>query len=182
MRQLDKRTRVSRRGFLAGTGAAAVAVGISGGMVLTDPGGAWAMTLTTLKPDTMQTLIKMARDLYPHDRLSDQYYAKAIEPYDALAAKDADLAALLSQGTEKLDGSARRHIGTPYVAVADDDARVALLRAIEGTPFFARVRSDLITGLYNQPEMWTKLGYEGASAEQGGYLNRGFNNIDWLKA
>ena len=35
-------------------------------------------------------------------------------------------------------------------------------------------------GLYNQPEVWTILGYEGESASKGGYINRGFNDIAWL--
>ena len=29
-------------------------------------------------------------------------------------------------------------------------------------------------------EGWKKLGYEGSSAEHGGYLHRGFDDIDWL--
>jgi hypothetical protein len=39
-----------------------------------------------------------------------------------------------------------------------------------------------VTALYNQQELWTKLGYEGSSAEKGGYLHRGFNDLDWLPA
>jgi hypothetical protein len=34
--------------------------------------------------------------------------------------------------------------------------------------------------LYNNPDVWPKFGYEGASADKGGYINRGFNDIDWL--
>ena len=37
-----------------------------------------------------------------------------------------------------------------------------------------------MTTLYNDPQVWEKLGYEGPSAEQGGYLSRGFDDIDWL--
>jgi len=40
----------------------------------------------------------------------------------------------------------------------------------------------MITALYNQKDVWTKLGYEGSSAEFGGYLHRGFDDIDWLDA
>ena len=40
--------------------------------------------------------------------------------------------------------------------------------------------SGTMTPLYNQPELWTKFGYEGPSSAQGGYLHRGFNDIDWL--
>ena len=38
----------------------------------------------------------------------------------------------------------------------------------------------LVVSLYNQPAVWAKLGYEGSSAEHGGYIHRGFDDIDWL--
>ena len=39
---------------------------------------------------------------------------------------------------------------------------------------------DLVVSLYNQKELWPKFGYEGSSAEHGGYIKRGFADIDWL--
>ena len=57
---------------------------------------------------------------------------------------------------------------------------MVLLRGIEHTKFFRAIRADLVVSLYNQPEIWPKFGYQGSSAEYGGYLNRGFNDIDWL--
>src|ERR1700730_15269718 len=103
MRQIDKRTRLPRRRFLQTSGATAIGVGaLSTGMVLVDPRGAWAMSLTTLQPDTAKTLIQMARDLYPHDQLAEVFYAKAIEPYDAAAAKDPALRDLLAGGAGDL--------------------------------------------------------------------------------
>jgi hypothetical protein len=183
MRQVDKRTRIDRRRFLIVGGATAAGVGaVSGGMVLIDPRGAWAMSLQALKPETARTLIQMARDLYPHDRLGDSYYAKAIEPYDAKAAKDAQLADLLNQGAAMLDQEAKAKFSKPYAELSTEGDRVAVLKAAEQTPFFKKVRADMITALYNQPEVWAKLGYEGPSAPEGGYLHRGFDDIDWLPA
>ncbi len=37
-----------------------------------------------------------------------------------------------------------------------------------------------MVSLYNQQEVWAILGYEGESASKGGYINRGFDDIDWL--
>jgi len=34
--------------------------------------------------------------------------------------------------------------------------------------------------LYDDVEVWQAFGYEGASAHLGGYVNRGFNDLDWL--
>ena len=48
------------------------------------------------------------------------------------------------------------------------------------TAFFQKVRGDLVVSLYNQKEVWPKFGYEGSSAEHGGYIKRGFADIDWL--
>ncbi len=61
-----------------------------------------------------------------------------------------------------------------------EDQRVEVLKALESTPFFKKLRGDLVVSLYNQKEVWSKLGYEGSSFEHGGYLERGFNDIDWL--
>ena len=60
------------------------------------------------------------------------------------------------------------------------DDRVAILRSVQDTPFFQTVRGGLVTGLYNQKEIWPIFGYEGESYSRGGYINRGFDNIDWL--
>ncbi len=42
------------------------------------------------------------------------------------------------------------------------------------------MKGDLVTGLYDNKAVWPLFGYEGSSWEKGGYLNRGFNDIDWL--
>jgi hypothetical protein len=34
--------------------------------------------------------------------------------------------------------------------------------------------------LYDDAEVWDLLGYEGASFDKGGYLHRGFDDLDWL--
>ena len=185
MRQLDKRTRFTRRRFLQTTGVTAIGVGaLATGQVLIDPRGAWAMSLTTLSPETAKTLVQAARDIYPHDRLAESFYAKAIEPYDAAAAKDPALKDLLTNGAAELDkqAAAKGAKGNSYADMPNEADRVAILKAMSGTPFFQKLRGDLISALYNQPEVWAKLGYEGPSAPKGGYLHRGFNDIDWLKA
>ena len=64
--------------------------------------------------------------------------------------------------------------------MAWEEQRVALLREIEQTDFFGKVRSDLSSRSTTIHEVWPKFGYEGSSAEHGGYINRGFNDIDWL--
>jgi len=181
MRTIDKRARVTRRNFLKSGAAAAGVTAFASGTVAIDANGAWAMTTEHLKPETMTTLVKMARDLYPHDRLGDVYYAKAVEAYDGKAGADATLKQLIEQGVAEMNSLAQAKYAMPYAAVNEEGDRVAVLRSIETTPFFQKIRGDMVVALYNQPAVWVKFGYEGSSAEHGGYLERGFNDIDWLK-
>jgi hypothetical protein len=34
--------------------------------------------------------------------------------------------------------------------------------------------------MYSDREVWQVLGYEGESYDKGGYLHRGFDDLDWL--
>jgi hypothetical protein len=177
MRLVDKRTRLSRRDFLATGGAAALIVGTGS---LAAPSGAWSMEVTSLQPATMRTLIQVSRDIYPHDRLADHAYATALAPYDAAAAEDASLKQLLESGVADLNAKAEAAHGVEYVQVGWEGQRVALLQSVETTEFFQKLRGDLLSGLYNNQAIWPKFGYEGASADKGGYLERGFDDIDWV--
>ena len=169
---------LDRRKFLAGT-TAATAIFVSGSAII-HSGEAWGLEATALKPDTMLTLVKLARDIYPHDRLADRFYALAVKGHDAKAAKDDKVKAMLEDGIAALDASAKKAYGASYAATGWEGQRVKLLEAIETTAFFQTIRGGLVTGLYNQKEIWPLFGYEGESASKGGYVNRGFNDIAWL--
>jgi hypothetical protein len=179
MREVDRRGKYSRRSFLQGaaTTVPVVAVAASAGIGIED---AWAADATTLTPATLKTLVKMARDIYPHDILVDSYYITAIKPWDGKAAKDPAIKAMLEDGVRRLDQDAHDRHKLAYVQVPWEADRVVLLQGIEQTDFFKKIRSDLVVSLYNQEELWPKFGYEGSSAEHGGYINRGFNDVDWL--
>ena len=179
MREIDPRSKFNRRIFLQGAASAVpvAAVAASAGLGLED---AWAADATTLTPATLKTLVKVARDIYPHDMLVDSYYIAAIKPWDAKAAKDPAVKALLEDGVHRLDQDAQDRHKLAYAQVPWEADRVVLLQGIEHTDFFKQVRSDLVVSLYNQEELWPKFGYEGSSAEHGGYIKRGFSDIDWL--
>ena len=179
MREIDRRSKHSRRVFLQGAATAVpvVAAASSAGLGIAD---AWAEDAMALTPAALKTLVKVARDIYPHDFLADSYYITAVKPWDGKAAKDAAVKALITGGINRLDQDARDRHKVPYAEVAWETERVALLQAIEQTEFFKTVRGDLVVSLYNQKEVWPKFGYEGSSAEHGGYIKRGFADIDWL--
>ena len=169
---------VDRRSFLAGM-AGATAIFVSGSAII-HPVEAWGLEATALKPETMLTLVKMARDIYPHDRLADRFYALAVKGYDAKAAKDPAAKAMVEDGIAGLDAAAQKANGMRYAAIGWERDRTKLLEAMETTAFFQTVRGGLVTGLYNQKEIWPLFGYEGESASKGGYIARGFNDIAWL--
>ena len=177
MREVDPRARYDRRFFLkvAATAPAAAVAGAAGLSVE----NAWADG-GTLQPATLKTLAKAARDIYPHDFLGDGYYIAAIKPWDDKAAADPAVKALLEDGVKRLDQDAQDRFKLAYADVPWEDDRVGLLQGIQHTEFFGKLRSDLVVSLYNQHELWPKFGYEGSSAEKGGYIHRGFDDIDWL--
>jgi hypothetical protein len=172
--------KVSRRGFLAGGAATIVTVAVSGATLLLDPGGAWAIQLNNLTPGQARVLLQFVRDLFPHPQIAETYYAQAIEPLNEEAGRDSSTKKLLADGIEQLNHLSNAAPGKTYAEVKDGDARVAAIKRIEHGPFFAKVYGTTIVSLYNQRALWPIFGYEGASSPKGGYLHRGFNDLDWL--
>ena len=168
---------LDRRAFLTRTAASAILIS-SGALICA--GEAWGLEVKALKPETARTLIKLARDIYPHDRLADKFYAVAVKGYDDKSAKDPATLAKFESGVAALDSAAKAAHGVAYADVGWEAQRVALLRQMQDGGFFQSVRSDLVVSLYNQKEVWPLFGYEGESASKGGYVNRGFNDIQWL--
>lgn len=163
---------LSRRLFLK-AGLLAMHI-LPGGAVV---GDAWAAEPAALKPETFAALVQISRDTYPHDAIEDKYYAIAVETLDKGGKEDPEKLAALEKGVADLDAAAG--VGG-YVGLENEAARVKLLQAIADQPFFQTVRSNLVVGLYNQKELWARWGYEGEVETRGGYLENGFDDIDWL--
>lgn len=176
MRRVDPRPLLSRREFLNVGGAAALSLGALPTLAIAGDETAFP----NLGADVGTALLRIARDIYPHDRLAEVFYVEAIQPYDAKAGTDEALRTLLRDGVAELDSAAKKAHGQRYVDVSEETKRVALLQAVEPSAFFQKVRGDLVTGLYNNKKLWPQFGYEGSSWQKGGYLNRGFNDLDWL--
>src|SRR3981189_3905884 len=130
MREVDRRGKYSRRIFLKGAASTVpvVAIATSAGIGIED---AWAADATTLAPATLKTLVKVARDIYPHDFLVDSYYITAIKPWDGKAAKDPAVKAMIENGVQRLDQDAKDRHKVAYVEIPWETDRVALLQGIE---------------------------------------------------
>lgn len=162
-RQLLSRATAAGASFVVGTGFMAA------------KDAAWAMETSALKPETFATLVQMARDIYPHDQIADEFYVMAVKGYDS-----ADAAPGIEAGIEALNAAARGKGHASYLDAGWERDRVDILRGMEESAFFQQIRGGLVTGLYNQKAVWPIFGYEGSSYEFGGYIDRGFNDINWL--
>ncbi len=165
---------MTRRELLSRATAASASF-VVGGSFVASADAAWAMETAVLQPETMATLIQMARDIYPHDHVGDQFYAVAVKGYDTEEAAPG-----IEAGIAALNAAARGKGHGSYLAMGWERDRVDILRAMENSPFFQQIRGGLVTGLYNQKAVWPLFGYEGESYSQGGYIDRGFDDINWL--
>jgi len=170
----------SRRRFLV---AALTVSGLATGSLassLLREAAAWAETGNA-------ALLKMARLLFPHDSVPDQIYAEVVAGALAATASDPAAQGLLTAAESELD--ARSQSGSWYDS--DEQEQLTALTAVQGETFFAAIMGLVMFffatitglvmfGLYTHPALWQHIGYPGSSKEYGGYLERGFDDIDWL--
>ena len=167
---------LNRRQFLQTSGlATAGAAAVATGGVLAGGVEAWASELGTLNAHEGKTLLQMVRDIYPHDTLSDFYYAGVVSGLDGGAKDDGDLAKLLKDGVSSLDQA----MGVNFVDLSEGN-RLSVLNGMQDDGFFQKVRGTTVVALYNDPLVWRHFGYEGASSEFGGYIDRGFDDVNWV--
>src|SRR3954452_12219673 len=119
-----------------------------------------------LSEHALETTLRVARVMFPHDMLPDIAYAKVVKALEAEAET-------VARGVGALDE------GTPFLEL-DDRAALERLTAAEGSDYFELVKSTAVVELYDNPLVWKAFGYEGPSVHLGGYLNRGFDDLDWL--
>lgn len=119
-----------------------------------------------LSEHAVDTTMRVARVMFPHDMLPDEAYAKVVKALDGEAET-------VEHGVAALDSP------TPFVEL-DADSQLAALQAAEGTDYFELVKSTAVVELYDNPLVWKAFGYEGPSAHVGGYIDRGFDDLDWL--
>ena len=137
------------------SGAAADVIGAAGGAIT---------------GEQLATLERVLRIAYPHTKLPDGPYART-----AQRIVDAEPEpGLVADGLSRLDRM------TGGFAQLDAGAATNALCAVQSTPFFRHVLATAVVALYDDHETWAALGYEGASFDRGGYLHRGFDDLDWL--
>lgn len=121
------------------------------------------------------TLLRMLRVMFPHESFPDGPYERTAKAVIEAAAESPRTLAQLLQGLRDLD----RLRGQPFVEL-DAGVSLTVLRGIQDAPFFTSVLGTASVKLYDDHEVWELLGYEGSSFDKGGYIDRGFDDLDWL--
>lgn len=122
-----------------------------------------------------KAMLTMARHLYPHDHLGDEYYWAVVKGIDKEMTDDPELRTRIANGFETMGSEA----GIEFLEL-DADAQIAAMQQLEATPFFTYMLEKTTLYFYNNPEVWPHFGYQGSSWEKGGYIDRGFDDADWI--
>jgi hypothetical protein len=129
------------------------------------------MKIATSQSDR-KLIASMVRAILPHDRFPDGPYLRTVTAIIAKANGSPASALTLRAGLIDLKSKSFESLG--------QNAATEYLKDIEGSSFFSLVHGTTVTGLYTDKEVFKILGYEEASFDKGGYINRGFNDLNWL--
>lgn len=129
----------------------------------------------TFDDSAKRCLTRLIQRAFPHSTFPEGPYARTADAILAQVAGNVPDAIAMAAGLASLDAAAAGSF-----ADADDQTAAAIVAKATDAPFFVLVRATTVVTLYNDPEVWDILGYEGASFDQGGYLHRGFDDLDWL--
>ncbi|GAM04218.1 hypothetical protein [Novosphingobium sp. MBES04] len=163
----------------AGLGRRQVLGGIALGALLPALGGLaaplHAAELDTEGPGERETSAALLRQMFPHAAFAPAFYDEMAGCYlEELAARP-DALAEHRRGLALLDAS---YIA-PFAQLPAVIQR-ALVARVDQEPFFTAYLMRGAELVYRDARVWDRLGYEGSSVEYGGYLDRGFDDIDWL--
>ena len=137
-------------------------------------------TTSSVDTDGRRNLVRLLRAAYPHPRFPDGPYERTADAVISQAAGSLWHRLALTEGLASLDARAASGSGRGRFADLDDAAALSVLREIEDANFFVFIRAVAVVTLYDDAEVHQLLGYEGPAFEQGGYLHRGFDDLDWL--
>jgi hypothetical protein len=166
-REFLKKSAIVTAGAAAVTSTGAAVVGYAAD----EPAG----KLSVLNAHEAATILKMSRQIFPHDHFPDSAYEPTVLDLDAEAAKTPATAKVLRDGVAQLDAASSKQ----FIAMSSDE-QIAALKQIENSPFFQKVHSTEVVSLYNNRAIWNQFGYPGASFPFGGYIHHGFNDLKWL--
>ncbi len=105
--------------------------------------------------------------------MPDEVYARVADKLVEAADGSPETARTIEEGVAALNDDG-------VFAELSADLQLKVLEGIEDTDFFELVRSTAVVEVYTDERTWQLVGYEGPSFDKGGYIDRGFDDLDWL--
>jgi len=166
----DKNT--ARRRFLVAALTLSTVASALPGMPWLRNSAAWADEPAAEDPNLMA---RLARRLFPHEAIPDSVYAAVMGNVLAALAGNPATASLLAAAEQALDA-----YGNASWLELDEREQIAAIESIQDAPYFGAILATVRGAFYYDPAVWPYIDYPGSSKEYGGYINGGFDDIDWL--
>jgi len=161
----------TRRRFLVAAITYSGLISTGMGAALLRASSAWAQSAA----GEANELTRMARLLFPHAGIADDVYTEVVDSILSAAASDASMSNTLDLAATALNAA---QAGDWMNASAGD--QIAAMQAVENEAYFGAILGSVRVRFYNHPKVWEHIAYPGSSVEYGGYVDRGFDDIDWL--
>ncbi len=127
-----------------------------------------------LGDNVSHSLLRIARLMFPFKEATEAPYRNA-EWLIPIPGERAAVLEIISSAVKSLE----EFCGGRFLDAGEAEQRDALA-SIEGSPLFLAMRFASAASVFRHRDIWALVGYEGSSVEFGGYLQRGFDDIDWL--
>jgi hypothetical protein len=131
-----------------------------------DPEPADQHTVENAAADDSRVLERVAYLLFPFPAVGPDPYRRVAAAIEAAAEADPDTAALVSGGLAAMANAA----GQSWLDI-DEPGQIAILKSIEGEPFFNFVIGTTKAQLFTDRTIWSHIGFD---------PNAPLNDIDWL--
>ena len=133
-----------------------------------------AVSVAPKNPAT-ETLVQYAYLMLPVLEPTHTRYRAVADKVSLQASQVPAIASLMEGGIAALNATDKGlWLNQPL------EERVSIISDLAGTPFFNYLHWVTSEIVMRDPGLWEKLGYQGSAIEHGGYLHRGFDDIDWL--
>lgn len=125
-------------------------------------------------------LLHIVKTMYPHDKLDDIHYHGVVVKLLEESASDENTHKTIQSGIFSLNDFVAKNMFKSTWSDLPPEEQVEALEKISETEFVSKLKQTTITTLYDNHQVWEIFGYEGEAFSQGGYLFRGFDDLDWL--